>query len=279
MSDQNLHHHHHQQHRSPNAAAKFQIEQQQQQQRQPLPQPTNPFFSHIPKYQYSSSPPPPPVTATNRHYPLVDSLSNELDTSLYGGNSGQHPLYHPPNSPPTNPTNNYEQNYSTATTTTASSCIPINQKPTTHPLHHHYQQNLRQATPPSSPKHQFLYSNRNSVDAGAASSPPLAGLDRTGSLKKPNTYGRCYEKLPPCKPDNTEIVASGKGDLRGEDQGKFFRVCGVERRFPCMCSFSNPWKCLQKNNCLSVENIKQLSCSFFILPKVILFLFDFYFLE
>lgn len=284
MSDQN------QQHRSPPVAAKFQMEQQQQHnhqlQQQQLPQPTNPFFSHIPKYQYSSSP---PIAATiNRpfHYPPLSdspppsaqpiSIPNEMDaSSIYGSVHGQHPHYlnhhhhhqHNPNSPPVATTNYYDpQNYSTATTTTATSSIPITKQhqssaaPVLHPnpLQQHYQQNLRHATPPSSPKHQFMYSNRN---AAAAASPPNANsyLERAGSLKRPtNTGGRCYEKLPPCKPDvaiSTEIVphvpSGGKaGDLRGDDQGNnSYRValCDVER-YSLASTYNKSFaKCLKNN--------------------------------
>lgn len=189
---------------------------------------TNPFFSHIPKYQYSSSPPP---AASNHHHmqlsasPPVNTANTLLDHRLHD---------QPPPHPSSYMSSSYEPNHMT-------SSIPIYHQP------HQQQPSLIS----SSPKNQFMYSNSNAVrkTSMSASPPPpqqqqsamiqpTMYLERTGSGKSTygsGTYGRAHhEKLPPCKPDVIDnateldagaIAANGKGasDTLREDQGTIIK--------------------------------------------------------
>lgn len=189
---------------------------------------TNPFFSHIPKYQYSSSPP----AASNHHMQLSASPPvNVAPASLLDHRLHDQPSQHPHSYI----SSSYEPNHIT-------SSIPI--------YHQSHQQQPSLIS--SSPKNQFLYSNSNTVrkSSMSASPPPHQSqqqsgmvqptvyLERTGSGKGTygsGTYGRAHhEKLPPCKPDVIDnatkldagaTAANGKGtsDALREDQGTIIK--------------------------------------------------------
>lgn len=195
---------------------------------------TNPFFSNIPKYQYSSSP-----------------STNYIPTTITAAPS---PPIPPPHTidqyPSPNVTNKYEPNY--------TSNIPIY-----HNNQHHHSTTQHYQAPSSplanSPKNQFMFSNitnnRKPINTTLSSSPPPPGavtstvpnvyIDRGTSssgygnqnVYSNQMYGRTmtqsnHQKLPTtqqqinkdCNDGKHNILngSSGADAMRGEDQGIIF---------------------------------------------------------
>lgn len=198
--------------------------------------PTNPFLSHIPKYQhqYSSSPPPQMPANTTTYNPQTTQSSTQQPQSLPDTINKIDNRYNSPS--PNILSNNFEPNY--------TSNIPIYHNSQNH---HHpttvasgAATTITSATAKHCPKSPFNFTNSNNRKISSASPPPPNVYIERGSnssgygnqnVYSNNLYGRTMTQhhqkqqfLQQCSKEEIDLIngstTSGSRDTSREDQGK-----------------------------------------------------------